>query len=496
MKRVEKKELWVLLCGMLLLLGMIATAYAYTTATTVTATRVDTYGAPSYGATYHNPSFKVTSDDRAKISMPCWVKQNGDKWDYYSGTTFVEGTYRMRVQLRTDTADYRITDDTVLKVDGVTWTSYSSVSDYYEGNGSDKYGYKYYYSPSPLKVTASSAYLITMDRDMSHGEVLTDQSSASAGTKVTLTVNPKDGYGLESIKVVGPNGEVSLSGSSYTRTFTMPSGSVVVYAKFSDANPLQYITEVEATCSNYEAPIVGADANYFSFNVTKGSPAKLANLHWEKYVDGQWKYYGESTFTEGQYRFHVQVRTDTKSVRLTNTTTFKVNGTAWTKDTELTDCYESGGYGYNSYTSPVFTAITPKLYTISIKPCQYVNCSSSVSSAAKGTKVTLTVSPKSGYEVTNIRVSKADGTRNTIELSGSGNTRTFTMPAENVNVSVSYRMIEYTVSFNAGAGTGTMSSVETSLKNARYRHAPLPLQADRNLITGLWVLRIIAQGQK
>ena len=71
-------------------------------------------------------------------------------------------------------------------------------------------------------------------------------------------------------------------------------------------------------------------------------------------------------------------------------------------------------------------------------------------SALYGTTVTVTLTEGTGYHLTSITAT-ANGT--SIALSGSGNTRTFTMPAGNVNVEATFAIIQYTVEV-ASLGNG------------------------------------------
>jgi len=57
--------------------------------------------------------------------------------------------------------------------------------------------------------------------------------------------------------------------------------------------------------------------------------------------------------------------------------------------------------------------------------------------AKEGDSVTLTITPNNSYELENITVID-----DVVSLSGEGNTRTFTMPAENVVINVTFKAIE------------------------------------------------------
>lgn len=77
-----------------------------------------------------------------------------------------------------------------------------------------------------------ATYTIT-DYTGTNGTVTADQAAAPAGTTVTLTAAPADGYGLSSLTVTGAaiNGTVSANTAKYT--FIMPAANVTVNAVFS-----------------------------------------------------------------------------------------------------------------------------------------------------------------------------------------------------------------------------------------------------------------------
>lgn len=77
-------------------------------------------------------------------------------------------------------------------------------------------------------------------------------------------------------------------------------------------------------------------------------------------------------------------------------------------------------------------------YTVTVADCSNGSVTASPTSAAQGATVTLTASPSSGYELDTI--SAAAGT-SAVTLSGSGNTRTFTMPAANVTVTAAFKAL-------------------------------------------------------
>lgn len=85
---------------------------------------------------------------------------------------------------------------------------------------------------------AATSYKITV-APVNHGTVSADPSSAAAGTKITLTVTPDDGYQLASLTATNENGKtISLDDAGDgTYTFTMPASAVTVRASFTAIAP-------------------------------------------------------------------------------------------------------------------------------------------------------------------------------------------------------------------------------------------------------------------
>lgn len=85
---------------------------------------------------------------------------------------------------------------------------------------------------------AATSYEITV-ASVNHGSVIADPSSAAAGTKITLTVTPDDGYQLTSLTATNQDGKtISLDDAGDgTYTFTMPASAVTVRASFTAIAP-------------------------------------------------------------------------------------------------------------------------------------------------------------------------------------------------------------------------------------------------------------------
>ncbi|MDY3926769.1 MAG: S-layer homology domain-containing protein [Anaerotignum sp.] len=77
-------------------------------------------------------------------------------------------------------------------------------------------------------------YSVTASENIENGTVTISPKNASAGSKVTVTVTPDEGYALESFVIKDENGkEIKLTDNGNGKyTFTMPSGKVTVEPSF------------------------------------------------------------------------------------------------------------------------------------------------------------------------------------------------------------------------------------------------------------------------
>ena len=90
-------------------------------------------------------------------------------------------------------------------------------------------------------------------------------------------------------------------------------------------------------------------------------------------------------------------------------------------------------FGLTGCPGPVNNYIEPE-YTITVKNAENGVVETDKTLAKVGETVTLTITPNSSYELENITV-------NDVALSGEGNTRTFTMPAEDVVINVTFKEV-------------------------------------------------------
>ena len=75
-----------------------------------------------------------------------------------------------------------------------------------------------------------SNYKVTIASDIQNGSLSASSTSAPAGTQVTLTISPDEGYELESLTVGNENVTASVANNQYT--FNMPAENVSVSASF------------------------------------------------------------------------------------------------------------------------------------------------------------------------------------------------------------------------------------------------------------------------
>ena len=83
------------------------------------------------------------------------------------------------------------------------------------------------------KEKAPSSYNVIVQNPQEGGTITASATSATAGTEVTLTVNPEQNYELETLTVGNENVTASVANNQYK--FTMPAGDVTVSATFKIA---------------------------------------------------------------------------------------------------------------------------------------------------------------------------------------------------------------------------------------------------------------------
>ncbi len=227
-------------------------------------------------------------------------------------------------------------------------------------------------------------------------------SAAIANATVTLAASPATGYKLSGISVAkASGGTVSLNGSGDTKTFTMPAENVTVSATFTQKS--YSITKDSMTNGDVN---VASSATYGSTVNISASPAIGYQL---------------------------------SGITVTKASGGTVN--------------VSGGLNSKSFVMPecsvtVSASFAPIDYLVSVAN-SIPNGSIGVSKTTDahiGDTITITGIPSTGYALDTVTVTSGS---NNIAVSGSGNTRSFTMPAGNVTINASFAPLTYSIAKSA-----------------------------------------------
>lgn len=245
-------------------------------------------------------------------------------------------------------------------------------------------------------------YSITVTQPLAGGTISASAGSAAEGAEITLSATPATGYQLSSWSVLKGADVVTVSDNK----FTMPAGDVTVTATFAKIN----YTISTGTLSGGSLS-ASATANYGDEVTVTVTPA-----------DGKQLKTGTLKYTpEGGSATAIDESTKKFSMPAANVTL-----------------------------SAEFEDIPVTTYGITITGS---GLSSDKATAAAGETVTLTISPAEHYRLSTLTV--LDGVANDVAVSGTGNTRTFTMPASDVTAEATFEEY-YTVTVTQPTG-GTIS---------------------------------------
>jgi len=143
--------------------------------------------------------------------------------------------------------------------------------------------------------------------------------------------------------------------------------------------------------------------------------------------------------------------------------------TGWTSSPAVTLANaRSATTTFTMPTTPVtLTANFETLYAIKIGAMSNGRVTTNKSSALSGETVTVTATPSPGYVLTALWVSLTNLPGNDILVSGSGNTRSFTMPAANVTVMAAFHDPVYQAAWEAA-----LKIIEAAKFTLTYQEAP------------------------
>ncbi len=238
-----------------------------------------------------------------------------------------------------------------------------------------------------------------------NGTVTADKETAKYGDFVTLTVTPATGYELEQLRVMDDETPITVWSEEGGYVFNMPANGVTVTATFK---AIDYIINIVS-----------------SENGTVTADKATANM-------------GETvtltiTPDEGYELESLRVIYDDAIVPLTEGNTFVMRAcnAAIIADFKMTD------------------------YTITITPAENGTITVDKETAKYGETVTLTITPNEGYEFDQLTIMNGT-TQVAVEITTDGK-YTFVMPAGNVEISATFKAIDYTITITP-AENGTVTA--------------------------------------
>ena len=239
------------------------------------------------------------------------------------------------------------------------------------------------------------------------GTVAATPATGTAGTEITLFERPKTGYELASYTVTAADGTpVTVTNGK----FAMPAQDVTVTANFS---AISYTV----TCGTFA-----------NGSVTASPATAIAGTEITL-----------SSSPNAGYKFA------SYTVTAADGTAVAVRNGKFTMPAQ------------NLNVTASFNAIS---YTVTCGSFANGSVSASPATATVGTSVTLTASPASGYELASLIVTGEGGT--SVSVSGTGNSRTFEMPAKNVTVTATFNAIHYNISVGTIANGSVTASYTTA----------------------------------
>ncbi len=254
-------------------------------------------------------------------------------------------------------------------------------------------------------------YSITIS-DTTNGRVSADKTAANYGDTVTLTITPDEGYALAALTYALRGEEpVNVTGSGSRRSFEMPAGDVTVAASFT---PVAFSVNVADS-------ITGGRISATPTNANVGQTISLTAT-----ADTGWKLKAWNVVAQG-------------------------GGTVTVANNKFTMPAK------NVSVSATFEKIN---YSITVSDTVNGTVSADKTAANYGDTVTLTARPSDGYALETLAYTPQGGSA--VSMEGSGNTRTFAMPAANVTVSAAFSPIAFSVNVADSITGGRIAASSTN----------------------------------
>jgi uncharacterized repeat protein (TIGR02543 family) len=289
-------------------------------------------------------------------------------------------------------------------------------------------------------------YTITIGT-VSGGTVTANKPVAAKDETVTLSNTPDPGYEFVSYSVTNAS-NIGLAVSE--GMFTMPAENVTVTGTFRKNLDQQTVEAALVTVQNGDYSVASAVANTQStvqaWLVQQISPLlgnsgiTVSTVTFSSFISAQNGTVSNPAGTPGSFSFTARLTLGNASA-----TTATITG---------------------SITATPYVA--PTTYVVTLAPATGGSVTASATSVAPNTTVTLTIAPTAGYELATI-TAVVSGTSTLVTLSGSGNTRTFVMPANHVTVTATFQKTAAQLALEANQQA--VASVKDLIEDAPYNVA-------------------------
>ena len=406
--------------------------------------------------------------------------KNGARNGYLYGTPTTKGTYTFTLKaanyVGSDTQEYTIVVDELLTVSYV-------VAKYYRGDeialtasiGNENVDWSIGHNTSAATVISSSGVLTIGTDEAATGSYIvvyaTSKTNSNNVGQESVYFTPKTAYSItvtggtatdslanpiakaaedENVYIVAPelagkefrewtveagSADVTLDGENNSSTFfIMPAGNVILKANYN--------TIIDSVSATFDAPVNG---QHIDQTLTTGSPNYTATLT-RVWQGAGFKSLTETIYETGkEYAFYVQFAPASGYVLVPNNQlSVTLNGRALNFDDDYIGSYSAWMIA--------LTAVSEEIPHFAVT---VTNGIASASLAQENDVITITANaPASGFVFD--KWTTEDGVTFASETSAS---TTFVMPAKAVTVSATYKAIpQYTVTFGAGEGTGSMAS--------------------------------------
>ena len=352
---------------------------------------------------------------------------------------------------------------------------------------------------------ASAEYQVSVDGGISNGAVSVSPESAVEGTKITVNAEADADYELESVTMTPEGG----SGQDITAAleFSMPAADVTVTASFKEVEKPEEEPEDEPEDpdENLENQPGGngqqgqEPENQLDGNGQQGQNNNNATEQPVNTEQGNQS--GQTTPPENsndqnqsnntvimQHTIEVvpssadagtatgggTYNTD-EDITVTATPNNGFTFVCWTTE-DGTEVSKDASYSFKASSDLKLTAVflammrnTVQLnYNVTVAETENGNASVSPAEAAEGDEITVTADPAEGYEI-----DKITWTQEGEEAQDITSTKTFTMPAANVTVNVTFKAkpVSYTVTFNTNGGKETIEAQTVESGNTATKPA-------------------------